>query len=92
MIIALIISPVLFIAGSSFIEFCRNLTLPSASMTPLITSTMPGTQLVTSSILGTQLMESDPLTGEWISAKTPKLDFQQIKLGNYVEALPEPWL
>ncbi len=39
----------------------------------------------------TGLVEAAPLSGEWISGKTPEITFQQPLIGD-VKALPKPWL
>ena len=76
----LVISPVMYIALSDLIA-----SLMSAKSLVFV-----NTQTI-EQCASTNLVETAPLTGEWISGKTPKLDYRPNLIGD-VKALPELWL
>jgi len=81
MLLMLVLSPVIYVAVSDFIERLKSVKRINLSVkTPIIEQHHSATELVETT-----------LTGEWISGKTPEITFQQPLIGD-VKTLPRPWL
>ena len=76
-----VVSPVLYVAVSDFVE-----TLKSAKPFVLVE-----TRAFEQQHQATDITENAPLTGEWISGKTPKLAYRPVLIGD-VKELPRPWI
>ncbi len=82
MLLILLISPVLTVVVTDLIGTLRSEKLPFAAMK---------SQRIEQQQSATEVVESAPLSGEWISGKTPRLTHQQPLIGD-VKAIPKPWL
>jgi hypothetical protein len=81
MLLMLVLSPVIYVAVSDFIERLKSVKRINLSVkTPIIEQHHSATELVETT-----------LTGEWISGKSPEITFQQPLIGD-VKTLPRPWL
>jgi hypothetical protein len=81
LLLTLIISPIAYIVVTDLLTWFQEKR----------TSWLPVISLHIETQYDANTVEAAPLSGEWISAKTPKLTFQQPLIGN-LKALPEPWL
>ena len=82
MFLVLFVSPVLYVVVTDLIGRLRSAKLPMASVK---------LQAIEQRHQATEVVEAAPLSGEWISGKTPAITFQQHLLGE-VNSLPKPWL
>ena len=82
MLLILLISPVLTVVVTDLIGSLRSVSLPFATVK---------SRRIERQQSATEMVEAAPLSGEWISGKTPELAHQRPLIGN-VKALPSPWL
>lgn len=82
MLLVLFVSPVLYVVVTDLNGRLRSAKQPMASVK---------SQTIEQRQKATEVVEAAPLTGEWISGKTPVITFQQLLLGE-VNSLPKPWL
>jgi len=81
LLLTLVISPIVYIAVSDLLTWFQEKKISLFPVISLQTEKQPDANTA----------EAEPLSGEWISGKTPELTFQQPLIGD-VKALPRPWL
>jgi len=82
LLLTLIISPVIYVAVT---DLLNRISMMKFSNVPV------KSQHIERQLKSNDIVEAAPLSGEWISGKTPELTFQQPLIGD-VKALPRPWL
>jgi hypothetical protein len=82
LLLTLIISPVIYVVVTDLLNL---ISMMKFSYVPV------KSQHMEKQPTSNDLVEAAPLSGEWISGKTPEMTFQQPLIGD-VKALPRPWL